>query len=66
MIVNRSSCDRFHPLHEVADLLGVSKRTVYRLIASGDLPKLKVRGRSVVSEAAIAKYQSLVMRRITS
>ena len=43
-------------LDEVADALGVSRRTVEREVARGALSSQKVRGARRVSEAALAAY----------
>jgi excisionase family DNA binding protein len=43
-------------LHEVADALGVSARTVARLTASGDLTSVRVGRRRLVRVADLADY----------
>ena len=44
------------PVAEVADIMRVSKMTVYRLVHSGELPAVRV-GRSFrVHETAVNKY----------
>ena len=35
--------DRLLSPHQAAELLGVSVRTMYRLVTTGDLPKVKLR-----------------------
>lgn len=47
---------RLNSIPDTIDRLGVSRTTVYRLIASGELRSVKVRGRHLVSDAAIAEY----------
>jgi excisionase family DNA binding protein len=44
-------------ISEVAARLGVNVRTVNRLIASGELAVLPIRGRTVVTEQALIDYQ---------
>ena len=47
---------RFLTVAEVADMMRVSKMTVYRLVHGGDLPAIRV-GRSFrVPEDAVHKY----------
>ena len=47
---------RFMTVSEVADLMRVSKMTVYRMVHSGDLPAMQV-GRSFrVPERAVKEY----------
>lgn len=54
---NEAVTERLLTLGKVADTLGVNKRTVYRLIAKGDLPQpLKV-GHSVrLSVSDVTEY----------
>lgn len=40
-----------------AAALGVSSRTVYRMVAEGELPVVMVRNRIRISTASIAAYQ---------
>ncbi|MDY6049362.1 MAG: helix-turn-helix domain-containing protein [Corynebacterium sp.] len=48
--------DKFLTIAEVADIMRVSKMTVYRLVHGGELPAVRV-GRSFrVSEAAVEGY----------
>ena len=44
---------RFYNVATVAQLIGVSKITVYRAIAAGEFPAIKVRGRLIVPAKAI-------------
>jgi excisionase family DNA binding protein len=41
---------------EVADLLGVSKRTVFLLLESGDLKRRKVRRRTMIHRDDIVRF----------
>lgn len=41
---------------QVAERLKVSRNTVYRLIADGELPVVEVRGKSRVADADLQKY----------
>ena len=41
---------------EAAELLGVSRMTVYRLIRDGDLQRVKVRGASRIPESSLGSY----------
>ena len=52
-----ASCDRLLNLHDVARLLGICVRGVYRLIAQRELPApVKVGRRSCLPESEIAAY----------
>lgn len=44
---------RFYNVATVARMIGVSKITVYRAIAAGEFPAIKVRGRLIVPAQAI-------------
>lgn len=46
-----------------ADKLTVSQRTVYRLLTSGELKSVKVRGRRMVTEKQLDAYVSRLERR---
>jgi excisionase family DNA binding protein len=41
---------------EAADVLGVSKRTVYLLLASGDLARKKVRRRTMIHREDVIRF----------
>ncbi|NPD47409.1 helix-turn-helix domain-containing protein [Lentimicrobium sp. S6] len=43
-------------INEASTLLGISKRTLYRLIASQELPKIKIRNRTVIERAEINHF----------
>ncbi len=45
-----------HSLAFVADFLSVSRRTVERLVASGELDSFKVRGRRLVPARSLYRY----------
>ena len=54
--MNQSQQDKFLTIAEVADIMRVSKMTVYRLVHGGELPAVRV-GRSFrVSESAVNAY----------
>lgn len=46
----------YYRVVEAADLLRVSRRTVERLIAAGELVKIKVRRSTLVTAESLAKY----------
>lgn len=49
--------ERLLPLAEVAVLMGVCRRTVYRLIAGGELPQpVKIGASSRLPESEVARY----------
>ena len=51
----------FVTLDTAAELLAISKRTLYRMVAEGELPKWKkIRGRSVMRLADIKAYSATV------
>jgi excisionase family DNA binding protein len=41
---------------EAAELLGVSRRTIFLLLAAGDLPKKKVRRRTVIHRDDVIRF----------
>lgn len=51
--MDRTSAPRFMTVSEVAELMRVSKMTVYRLIHSGDMPAIRVGKSFRVPEAAV-------------
>jgi excisionase family DNA binding protein len=44
---------RFYSVAEVAAIFGLSSMTVYRAIAAGEFPAVKIRGRVIVPAGAI-------------
>lgn len=44
---------RFYSVPEIARMLGMSKMTVYRAIAAGEFPAVKIRGRLIVPARAL-------------
>lgn len=44
---------RFYSVAEIARMAGTSKMTVYRAIAAGEFPAVKIRGRLIVPARAI-------------
>ena len=44
---------RFYSVREAARILGVSAMTVYRSIADGDLPAVRIRNRLIIPASAI-------------
>ena len=53
--MEQQSAPRFMTVTEVADILRVSKMTVYRLIHSGEMPAIRVGKSFRVPEAAVAQ-----------
>ncbi len=49
------SAPRFMTVTEVADIMRVSKMTVYRLIRSGEMPAIRVGKSCRVPEAAVSQ-----------
>jgi len=43
-------------VHEAAELLGVSKRTVYLLLATGELARSKVRRRTMIHRDEVIRF----------
>ena len=58
--MEQQSAPRFMTVTEVADIMRVSKMTVYRLIHSGEMPAIRVGKSFRVPEAAVCA------RRVTS
>jgi excisionase family DNA binding protein len=50
---HRSRKPRFYSVAEVAAMFGLSPMTVYRAIAAGEFPAVKIRGRVIVPAGAI-------------
>jgi excisionase family DNA binding protein len=48
-----SPSPRFYSVAEVADILGMSTMTVYRAIAAGEFPAVRIRGRLIVPARAV-------------
>jgi DNA binding domain, excisionase family len=44
---------RFYSVAEIARMIGTSKMTVYRAIAAGEFPAVKIRGRLIVPARAL-------------
>jgi excisionase family DNA binding protein len=44
---------RFYSVAEVASILGMSAMTVYRAIAAGEFPAVRIRGRLIVPAVAV-------------
>ena len=53
--MEQQSAPRFMTVTEVADIMRVSKMTVYRLIHSGEMPAIRVGKSFRVPEAAVAQ-----------
>lgn len=51
-----SQLDQLHPVDFAAVRLGVGRTTVYELIRADELRSVKIRGRRLVPESAIAEY----------
>ena len=45
-----------YSLDQAAQLIGVSRRTIYTLIAEGQLPSKKIRARRVITRAALEAF----------
>jgi excisionase family DNA binding protein len=48
----------FHDVREVAGILRMSRMTVYRAIASGEIAAVRIRGRWLVPAAVIARLEA--------
>jgi excisionase family DNA binding protein len=44
---------KFYSVSEVAEMFGMSPMTVYRAIAAGEFPAVKIRGRLIVPARAV-------------
>ena len=53
--MEQQSAPRFMTVTEVADIMRVSKMTVYRLIHSGEMPAIRVGKSFRVPEAAVSQ-----------
>jgi excisionase family DNA binding protein len=49
----RAERPRFYSVAEVAQMLGMSSMTVYRAIAAGEFPAVRIRGRLIVPARAV-------------
>jgi excisionase family DNA binding protein len=56
--VSNPSAPLLHSIKEVCYQLGISKRAVYYLIARGDLPVLRIGGRTLVRRVALEEFAS--------
>lgn len=56
--MDQQSAPRFMTVSEVADIMRVSKMTVYRLIHSGEMPAIRVGKSFRVPEAAVGQLIS--------
>lgn len=54
--MEQQSAPRFMTVSEVADIMRVSKMTVYRLIHSGEMPAIRVGKSFRVPEAAVGQW----------
>jgi excisionase family DNA binding protein len=52
---------RFHSVSAAARILGVSPMTLYRLIAEGEFPAIRIRSRLVVPARAIQEMADAAM-----
>lgn len=50
---NAAGAPRFYSVAEVAEIFGMSTMTVYRAIAAGEFPAVRVRGRLIVPAKAV-------------
>lgn len=51
--IEQLKAKEFLSINEVCQLIGVSRRTVYRLIEQGDLKKIKVRSRTLIGRTEL-------------
>lgn len=56
MTATTTAGPRLNPVATAMDRLGVSRSTVFELIASGELRSVKIGHRRLVSDAAIAEF----------
>jgi excisionase family DNA binding protein len=52
---------RFYSVAQVAALLGMSPMTVYRAIAAGEFPAVRIRGRLIIPAKAIEAIADLAV-----
>ncbi|MFP5023521.1 helix-turn-helix domain-containing protein [Pseudonocardia phyllosphaerae] len=52
---------RFYSVAQVAEMLGMSSMTVYRAIAAGEFPAVRVRGRLIIPAKAIEAIADLAI-----
>jgi excisionase family DNA binding protein len=55
----RDDLPRFYQVAEVAHMLGMSSMTLYRAIAEGEFPAVRVRGRLAIPAQAIEEMAAL-------
>ena len=56
-----------HPMPEAAEVLGVSRSTVYELVKNGDLNVVKIGRRSFITQDELERFvQSLVDEQVRS
>lgn len=56
-----STAPRFYSVAQVARILGMSSMTVYRAIADGQFPALKVRGRLIIPAKVVDEMTEAAM-----
>lgn len=54
---------RFYEVAEVAELLRISRPTLYRAIRAGEFPAIRVRGRYVVPSRALDAMEDMAVSR---
>ena len=54
----RTTTARYYSVREVARIFGVSAMTVYRSIADGDLPAVRIRNRLIIPASAVDNISS--------
>ncbi|MBN9113181.1 MAG: helix-turn-helix domain-containing protein [Pseudonocardia sp.] len=52
---------RFYSVAEVAEIFGMSPMTVYRAIAAGEFPAVRIRGRLIVPAKAVEAMADAAM-----
>jgi excisionase family DNA binding protein len=55
-IGNNADCEALLSVSEAAAMLNVSKRTIWRMIASGELEAVHVRGCTRILRGSVEKY----------
>lgn len=59
--VTVAAAPRFYSVAQVAAMFGMSTMTVYRAIAAGEFPAVKVRGRLIIPAKAIEAIADLAV-----
>jgi len=54
--IEKLKAKEFLSIDEVCNLIGISRRTIYRLISKGELNKIKVGTRTIIKRSSLDKY----------